>query len=29
VGPRLYTLTSKGLHAYDLNTLAPGPLVSF
>ena len=29
VGGRLFTLTSEGLHAYDLNTLAPGPLTRF
>jgi uncharacterized secreted protein with C-terminal beta-propeller domain len=29
VGGRLFTLTGEGLHAYDLNTLAPGPLTRF
>jgi hypothetical protein len=28
VANRLYTLTKGGLHAYDLDTLAPGPFVS-
>ena len=29
VANRLFTLTKGGLHAYDLDTLAPGPFVSF
>jgi hypothetical protein len=29
VANRLFTLTAGGLHAYDLDTLAPGPFVSF
>ena len=29
VAGRLFTLTGTGLHAYDLNTLAPGPLTRF
>jgi uncharacterized secreted protein with C-terminal beta-propeller domain len=29
VGGRLFALTGEGLHAYDLNTLAPGPLTRF
>ena len=29
VAGRLFTLTGAGLHAYDLNTLAPGPLTRF
>ena len=29
IGPRLFTLTGEGLHAYDLRTLAPGPFTSF
>jgi uncharacterized secreted protein with C-terminal beta-propeller domain len=29
IGPRLFTLTGEGLHAYDLGTLAPGPYTAF
>ena len=29
VGGRLFTLTGEGLHAYDLDTLAPGPFTAF
>ena len=29
IGPRLFTLTGEGLHAYDLGTLAPGPVAAF
>ena len=29
IGPRLFTLSDEGLHAYDLKTLAPGPFTSF
>ena len=29
IGPRLFTLTGEGLHAYDLGTLAPGPVAPF
>ena len=29
VADRLFTLTEGGLHAYDLDTLAPGPFVAF
>ena len=29
IGPRLFTLTGEGLHAYDLRTLAPGPFTAF
>jgi uncharacterized secreted protein with C-terminal beta-propeller domain len=29
VGGRLFTLTGSGLRAYDLNTLAAGPLIAF
>ncbi len=29
VGGRLFTLTEKGLHAYDLDTLAAGPFLAF
>jgi uncharacterized secreted protein with C-terminal beta-propeller domain len=29
VGGRLFTLTGEGLHAYDLDTLAPGPFTPF
>ena len=29
VANRLFTLTSAGLHAYDLDTLAPGPFAAF
>ena len=29
VAERLFTLTDEGLHAYDLDTLAPGPFAAF
>ena len=29
IGSRLFTLTSEGLHACDLATLAPGPFTAF
>ena len=29
IGPRLFTLTSEGLHAYDLATLGAGPFTAF
>jgi uncharacterized secreted protein with C-terminal beta-propeller domain len=29
IGPRLFTLSDEGLHAYDLRTLAPGPFTAF